>query len=154
VQSSFKELCQQHLRTLPLLNIGIHCGIQLSKVEVIDHQFVGSCGGLCLFARDCIDDVGCNSRSHYFTSGEVLAFGVFMLEGHDGVVWKDHVRNCVPSLAVIRADLRCMLCGSRGGATHMLVCDKCFRGWHMACMTPPMDVPIGRWVCLRCTLEG
>ncbi len=40
-----------------------------------------------------------------------------------------------PSLAVIRAGLRCMLCGSRGGATHMLVCDRCSRGWHMVCMT-------------------
>jgi hypothetical protein len=73
-----------------------------------------------------------------------------MLEGHDDVVWKDHVRNCAPchlpnvdgtvnpSLAVVRADLKCMLCGSRGGVAHMLVCDKCSRGWHMACMTPPM----------------
>jgi hypothetical protein len=90
-----------------------------------------------------------------------------MLEGCDGVVWKDHVRNCAPchlpnvdgivdlSLAVVRADLRCMLCGSKGGATHMLACDKCSRGWHMACMIPPMDVvPVGWWVCLRCTLEG
>jgi len=98
---------------------------------------------------------------------EVLAFGVLMLEGRDGVVWKDHVRNCAPchlpnvdgtvdpSLAVVRANLRCMLCGSKGGATHMLVCDRCSRGWHMACMTPPMDVvPVGRWVCPRYTLEG
>jgi hypothetical protein len=41
-----------------------------------------------------------------------------MLEGHDGVVWKDHVRNCAPchlpnvdgtielSLAVVRAGLK------------------------------------------------
>jgi cbb3-type cytochrome oxidase cytochrome c subunit len=37
----------------------------------------------------------------------------------------------------------------------MLVCDRCSRGWHMACMIPPMDVvPAGRWVCLRYTLEG
>ncbi len=98
---------------------------------------------------------------------EVLAFRILMLEGCDGVVWKDHVRNCAPchlpnvdgivdlSLAVVRADLRCMLCGSKGGATHMLACDKCSRGWHMACMIPPMDVvPVGWWVCLRCTLEG
>jgi hypothetical protein len=54
---------------------------------------------------------------------KVLASGVLMLEGRDGVVWKDHVRNCAPchlpnvdgivdpNLAVIRADLRCMLCG-------------------------------------------
>jgi hypothetical protein len=71
---------------------------------------------------------------------EVLASRVLMLEGCDGVVWKDHVRNCAPchlpnvdgrvdpSLAVIRAGLRCMLCGSRGGAAHMLVCDRCSRG--------------------------
>jgi hypothetical protein len=98
---------------------------------------------------------------------KVLAFGVLMLEGRDGVVWKDHVHNCAPchlpnvdgrvdpSLVVIRTDLRCMLCGSRGGVAHMLVCDRCFRGWHMACMTPPMDVvPDGLWVCPRCTLEG
>ncbi len=73
---------------------------------------------------------------------KVLASGVLMLEGRDGVVWKDHVRNCAPchlpnvdgivdpSLAVVRADLRCMLCGSKGGAAHMLVCDGCSRGWY------------------------
>jgi hypothetical protein len=27
---------------------------------------------------------------------QVLASGVLMLEGRDGVVWKDHVHNCVP----------------------------------------------------------
>ncbi len=71
---------------------------------------------------------------------EVLAYGVLMLEGHDGVVWKDHVCNCAPchlpnvdgtidpSLAVVWASLKCMLCGFKGGAAHMLVCDRCFRG--------------------------
>jgi hypothetical protein len=98
---------------------------------------------------------------------EVLASGILILEGHDGVVWKDHVRNCAPchlpnvdgtvdpSLAMIWASLKCMLCGSRGGAAHMLVCDRCSKGWHMACMNPPMDVvPAGRWFCLHYTLEG
>ncbi len=57
-----------------------------------------------------------------------------MLEGYDGVVWNDHVCNYAlchlpnvdgiidPSLAM------CMLCGSRGRAAHMLVCDKCSKG--------------------------
>jgi hypothetical protein len=98
---------------------------------------------------------------------EVLTSGVLMLEGCDSVVWKDHVRNCAlshlpnvhgtidSSLVIIWVGLRCMLCGSRGGATHMLVCDRCSRGWHMACMTPSMDVvPIRRWICPCCTLEG
>jgi hypothetical protein len=97
---------------------------------------------------------------------EVLASRVLILEGCDGVVWKDHVRNCAPchlpnvdgtidaSLVVIRAGLRCMLCGFKGGVAHMLVCDRCYRGWHIVCMTPPMDVvPTGWWVCPR-TLEG
>jgi hypothetical protein len=98
---------------------------------------------------------------------EVLAFRVLMLEGHNGVVWKDHVCNYAPchlpnvdgtvdpSLAVIQADLKCMLCGFRGGAAYMLVCDRCSRGWHRACMIPPMDVVLaGWWVYPHCTLEG
>jgi hypothetical protein len=91
----------------------------------------------------------------------VLASGVLMLEGHDGVIWKDHVRNYAPchlpnvdgtvdpSLAVIQAGLKCVLCGSKGGAA------QCSRGSHMACMIPPMDVvPARRWVCPHYTLEG
>ncbi|BBN16821.1 hypothetical protein Mp_7g09570 [Marchantia polymorpha subsp. ruderalis] len=98
---------------------------------------------------------------------EVLPSGVLMLEGRDGVVWKYHVRSCAPchlpnvdgtmdpSLAIVRAGLRCMLCGSTDQAAHMLVCDRCCRGWHMSCLTPPIDVvPIGRWVCPQCTSEG
>lgn len=83
---------------------------------------------------------------------EVLPSGVLMLEGRDGVVWKYHVRNCVPchlpnvndtmdpSLAIVRVGLRCMLCGAVAEAAHMLVCDRCSRGWHMSCLTPPIDV--------------
>ncbi|CAM6087474.1 unnamed protein product [Calypogeia fissa] len=98
---------------------------------------------------------------------EVLSFGVLMLEGRNGVVWKDHVRNCAPchppnvdgsmdpSLAPVSASLRCMLCGSARDAARMLVCDSCSWGWHMFCLTPPVEVvPVGRWVCPRCVPEG
>ena len=80
----------------------------------------------------------------------VLQSGVLLLEGRDGQVWKDHVRNCAPchlphidgivdpTLAIIPAGLRCMLCGHATGAATMLVCDKCSRGWHMGCLTPPL----------------
>jgi hypothetical protein len=86
------------------------------------------------------------AKSHYSSyEGECLT-----------TVWVPNVDGTVdPSLAMVRVGLRCILCGSRGGATHMLVCDRCSRGWHMACMTPPMDVVhVGWWVCPRCTLEG
>ena len=94
---------------------------------------------------------------------KVLSSGVLVLEGRDGMVWKDHVRNCAPchlpniddsidcSLAVVPAGLRCMLCGSARGAATMLICDGCSRGWHLACLTPPLDsVPDGRWLCPNC----
>jgi hypothetical protein len=75
---------------------------------------------------------------------EVLASRVLMLEGCDGVVWKDHVRNYAPchlpnvdgtvdpSLAVIRVGLRCMLCESRGGAAHITTrkCVLVHSGFH------------------------
>jgi hypothetical protein len=47
----FRNLCQQRLRTLPLLNTGIHCNMQLSRVEVIDHQFVGSMWGTYVYLQ-------------------------------------------------------------------------------------------------------
>jgi hypothetical protein len=95
---------------------------------------------------------------------EVLSSGVLMLEGRDGVVWKDHVRNCAPchlpnvdgvvdpSSARISAGLRCRLCGSAGDAAHMLLCDVCSTGWHMSCLTPALTVvPTGQWRCPQCT---
>jgi hypothetical protein len=68
---------------------------------------------------------------------------VLLLEGRDGMVWKDHVRNCAPChlpnidgtvdpiVAMVLAGLKCMLCGLVSGAATMLVCNSCSRGWHM-----------------------
>jgi hypothetical protein len=44
-----------------------------------------------------------------------------------------------PSLAMVLASLRCMLCGQVLEAAIMLICDKCFGGWHMGCLMPPME---------------
>jgi hypothetical protein len=65
VQSSFEELCQQRLRTLSLLNTWIHYSMQLSGVEVIDHQFIGSMWRTMFICNKLHDDVGCNNRPHY-----------------------------------------------------------------------------------------
>jgi hypothetical protein len=94
---------------------------------------------------------------------KVLSSGVLELEGRDGRVWKDHARNCAPchlphvdgtvdpSLSLIPAGLKCMLCGKAQGAATMILCDICSTGWHVNCLTPPLDqVPTGKWVCPRC----
>jgi hypothetical protein len=57
-----------------------------------------------------------------------------------------------PSLVMVLIGLQCMLCGQALGATTMLICDKCSRGWHMGCFMPLMEeVSLGKWFCLRCT---
>jgi len=51
-----------------------------------------------------------------------------------------------PSLVMVLTGLQCMLCGQALGATTMLICDKCSRGWHMGCLMPLMEeVPLGKW---------
>ncbi len=94
---------------------------------------------------------------------EVLPSRVLLLEGCDGMVWKDHVRNCAPchlpnidgtvdpTVAVVPAGLKCMLCGLASGAATMLVCNSCSRGWHMSCLRPLVEhIPDGQWFCPRC----
>jgi hypothetical protein len=118
---------------------------------------------LCLLAADNIDYFGCDCKTCYSMCVEVLPSGVF-LEGQDGQTWKDHVRNCAPYqipnvdgqrdpyLVVVPVGLWCMLCQQASRDAIMLIYDKCFQGWHMGCLMPPMEeVPIGKWFCLQCT---
>ncbi len=86
---------------------------------------------------------------------KVLPFGVLLLKGWDGQIWKDHERNCAPcgwpsgsiighrsNRFVMYVIWRIMRCSNH------VVCDHCFIGWHMGCLTPPlMKVIVGDWVC-------
>ena len=47
--------------------------------------------------------------------------------------------------------IRCMVCGSRDDEDKMVLCDGCDRGYHLACMSPPLDdIPEGDWFCKLC----
>lgn len=61
----------------------------------------------------------------------------------------DMVRNNAASLAF--AALACEVCRLPDRAESMLVCDSCNRGFHMSCLTPPLEhVPDGDWLCVSC----
>ena len=48
-------------------------------------------------------------------------------------------------------DTACVICGSTAEHPPMLLCEKCDRGYHITCLTPPLPkVPRGRWVCPTC----
>ncbi len=92
----------------------------------------------------------------------ILPSGVLLLEGKDGQECRDNTKNCAPchlpiegtiypELAVVPAGYRCFMCGESKGAATMLLCDLCQRGWHMACLRPPLaKLPEGKWSCPRC----
>ncbi|KAI0249151.1 hypothetical protein BJV78DRAFT_718386 [Lactifluus subvellereus] len=46
----------------------------------------------------------------------------------------------------------CEICQEKGDDARILFCDGCDRGWHMDCLTPPLqDSPPGKWHCPSCT---
>ncbi|KAL2610474.1 hypothetical protein R1flu_029047 [Riccia fluitans] len=50
-----------------------------------------------------------------------------------------------------RNDQICEQCRSGAHALKMLLCDRCDRGWHLYCLSPPLSsVPVGNWYCLDC----
>nr|XP_055048280.1 PHD and RING finger domain-containing protein 1 isoform X1 [Misgurnus anguillicaudatus]XP_055048281.1 PHD and RING finger domain-containing protein 1 isoform X1 [Misgurnus anguillicaudatus]XP_055048282.1 PHD and RING finger domain-containing protein 1 isoform X1 [Misgurnus anguillicaudatus] len=46
----------------------------------------------------------------------------------------------------------CEVCGGRDREDRLLLCDGCDAGYHMECLTPPLDaVPVEEWFCPDCT---
>lgn len=51
----------------------------------------------------------------------------------------------------VEDDTPCEVCGSVAAEPPMLLCDKCDKGYHISCLTPPLTlIPRGRWFCPGC----
>ena len=60
-------------------------------------------------------------------------------------------RNQYPVKQVNWDEVRCVVCNMPEPEDTMVLCSKCNKGYHMACMTPPLvAVPKGRWYCSPC----
>ena len=68
------------------------------------------------------------------------------------IFWMKEVKGIIhPELAVVPEGLPCFVCGEKKRAAITLLCNKCQRGWHMACLRPPLtSLPVGQWSCPRC----
>jgi hypothetical protein len=74
---------------------------------------------------------------------QVGANGRMVLQGADGMLFKEHLENCAPchnpnidltvdpSLTTVPASHPCPMCRSTGNLGKMLLCDYCLEGWHM-----------------------
>ena len=93
---------------------------------------------------------------------DILPSGVLLLEGKDGQECRDNTKNCAPchllikgtvypKLVVVPPGYKCVVSGEKKDPTTILLCDECQRGWHMACLTPPLSkLSEGGWICPRC----
>ncbi len=74
--------------------------------------------------------------------------------------WKDQVYNSIlchlcnvdgqigQSLVVVFGGLWCILCKQYLGITTMLICDQCYKRWHMKWFTPSFEeVLVEKWLC-------
>ncbi|KAB5556388.1 hypothetical protein DKX38_007297 [Salix brachista] len=52
-------------------------------------------------------------------------------------------------------DVNCEQCRSGERSEELLLCDKCDKGFHMKCLRPiVVRVPIGSWICNKCSGDG
>ena len=91
---------------------------------------------------------------------QALPSGVLVLEGADGKTIRVRSELCSPcfipnlvtdELGLIPADFPCQVCHSPSLADTMLICDKCYKGYHMSCLRPPLQsIPEDDWYCPTC----
>lgn len=49
----------------------------------------------------------------------------------------------------------CEVCGQKGDDAAIMFCDRCDRGWHLYCLSPPLrGPPKGQWYCPTCQELG
>ncbi|XP_059661778.1 lysine-specific demethylase JMJ17 isoform X2 [Cornus florida] len=61
------------------------------------------------------------------------------------------VKACKIEEKVEELDQICEQCRSGLHGEVMLLCDRCNRGWHIYCLSPPLkQIPPGNWYCLEC----
>ena len=100
---------------------------------------------------------------------EIRPSGTLVLQGKCGGEMTRHVSQCAPchlpgidpaidpSLADKAPEAVCEVCSSPTSTqpNPILLCDVCDSGWHIKCLSPPLDAtPAGDWLCPRCVQAG
>jgi hypothetical protein len=117
---------------------------------------------LCLLVVDNTNYFGCDYKTCYYTCAKGITLWSVIVGGPR---WLNMERPCAQLCTMSSSQ-----CGWPNGPilshssnwpimyvvwqalgiTTMLICDKCFQGWHVGCFMPPMEeVPIGKWFCSR-----
>ncbi|XP_048013912.1 PHD and RING finger domain-containing protein 1 isoform X2 [Megalobrama amblycephala] len=106
------------------------------------------------FCLDCILEWSKNANS--CPVDRIVFNNILLRKCHGGKVQKTiAVKKPVkPGEEQVDVDLdqtSCEVCGGRDREDRLLLCDGCDAGYHMECLTPPLDaVPVEEWFCPEC----
>ncbi|KAJ8340122.1 hypothetical protein SKAU_G00347550 [Synaphobranchus kaupii] len=107
------------------------------------------------FCLDCILEWSKNVNS---CPVDRLAFGsIHLRKCYGGKVQKmipvqEPVKVEEEEISVDFDQTSCEVCGRRDREDRLLLCDGCDAGYHIECLTPPLDaVPVEEWFCPECT---
>jgi transposase InsO family protein len=118
--------------------------------------------------RTVVNSLQSEARPGIYRIVELLPTGVVVLQGRCGRTMKVNVAECAPchltninpvldpSLQRVDASFECTVCGSPDDDAVMVLCDGCFRGYHIYCLQPPLAaVPEEEiWLCGDCKSQG
>ena len=110
--------------------------------------------------RGATDTLDCSASPIIPQIIRIKADSSLVLKGRGGRVINNHARNTAPcyvpdvsdeydpARVVPEADHRCEACHRIDNAFSMLWCDGCNLGYHMECLTSPVEeVTLGEWYC-------
>nr|XP_002666914.2 PHD and RING finger domain-containing protein 1 isoform X2 [Danio rerio] len=106
------------------------------------------------FCLDCILEWSKNANS--CPVDRIVFNNIILRKCHGGKIQKTiAVKKPVkPAEEQVEVDLdqtSCEICGGRDREDRLLLCDGCDAGYHMECLTPPLDaVPVEEWFCPEC----
>ena len=134
--------------------------VRRGDVQPRVHRF--AVGEFVYLAQVPINSLDVSTSRTILQVREVRPSGILVLEGSDGRQLSVHMDQCAPchlsNLVPVRRGAlpqasvpACASCGSSSRASPMLVCDKCDRYWHTACVGERVQLaPSEEWLCPTC----
>ncbi|XP_018113084.1 PHD and RING finger domain-containing protein 1 isoform X2 [Xenopus laevis] len=103
------------------------------------------------FCLDCIVEWSKNANS---CPVDRIAFSCIHIRVHFGgeILKKVPIKKKAEEVEVEEDATNCAVCGRCDREDRLLLCDGCDAGYHMECLTPPLNaVPVDEWFCPECS---
>lgn len=102
------------------------------------------------FSKGTSTSGSCKSKSDPGVESSVSSVS----KKHHGVVDDMKIKDLKVKDRKVKEESRDQICEQCKSGLHgevMLLCDRCDKGWHIYCLSPPLkQIPLGNWYCFNC----